>query len=264
MERDFVQEVIEGFTPINLQNFNATANFLDRVDKKFLVHRNILPEILTEIQKDFYVLEIDWRTIFWYKSVYMDTDNYELYNAHANWDKKRVKIRNRQYTDSWITFFEFKQKDKKLTRKFRYQVQPNLVDNIDKEWTRFIDWIYQSLYSKNIPELSPSLETKYKRITFAGKNSSEKLTIDMWLEFQDIRSASWSIRFENLAIIESKSTSDNRRATEILEKFWIISQNQLSKYCLWVAYHGKHNLVERFRDTMKVIDDLESSKKKIV
>jgi len=258
MNHDFVQEVIEWFTPINLQNFNATSNFLDRIDKKFIVHRDILPELLSEIQKDFYVLEIDWRTIFWYKSVYMDTDDLNFYAHHAKWSKKRVKIRNRQYTDSWTTFFEFKQKDKKFTRKFRYQVKPELADKIDKEWYRFVDWIFQSIYSKNVPKINPTLTTQYKRITFAWKHSHEKLTIDMWLEFIDIKNKNAKpIRFEHFAIIESKSTSSSRKALEILSKFWIKPQKRLSKYCLWIAYHWKHKLIDRFKDTLKSIENLK-------
>ena len=257
MNHDFVQEVIEWFTPINLQNFNATANFLDRIDKKFIVHRDILPALLAEIQKDFYVLEIDWRTIFGYKSVYMDTEDYDFYSHHAKWSKKRVKIRNRQYTDSGTTFFEFKQKDKKLTRKFRYQVRPELVDHVDKEGHRFVDWIFQSIYSKPVPKLSSALTTQYKRITFAWKHSHEKLTIDMGLEFIDTRNKSKSIRYEHFAIIESKSISNNRKAIEMLEKFGLKPQKRLSKYCLWIAYHGNHKLIDRFKDTLDVIEKLK-------
>jgi len=52
----------------------------------------------------------------------MDTPEYSFYNAHQNKAKSRVKVRTRLYKDSHLSFFEFKQKQKGVTRKFRYQI----------------------------------------------------------------------------------------------------------------------------------------------
>jgi hypothetical protein len=51
----------------------------------------------------------------------MDTPDYFFYNQHQNKEKSRTKIRTRLYKDSNLAFFEYKQKENGITRKYRYE-----------------------------------------------------------------------------------------------------------------------------------------------
>ena len=106
-----LQSKLQNFTAINLTELNATASFLKRIDRKFLITEQKLHEILTDLQSDFQALEIGGKRIFSYDNVYMDTNDYHFYNQHENRINGRTKIRTRLYTDSNMAFFEYKQKE---------------------------------------------------------------------------------------------------------------------------------------------------------
>jgi hypothetical protein len=55
----------------------------------------------------------------------MDTDDYVFQMQHQAKEKSRTKVRTRLYVDSDLSFFEYKQRQKKVTRKFRYEFPMN-------------------------------------------------------------------------------------------------------------------------------------------
>jgi|GEM_PF-1388431 hypothetical protein len=50
---------LKKFKAISLSELNATASFLKRIDRKYLLTYNQFLEILPELKNDFKVLEID-------------------------------------------------------------------------------------------------------------------------------------------------------------------------------------------------------------
>jgi hypothetical protein len=58
METNFDQK-LKSFAPISLSQLNASASFLDRVDVKYLMSEDQFEEILSDLEKDFFVLEIN-------------------------------------------------------------------------------------------------------------------------------------------------------------------------------------------------------------
>jgi len=77
----------------------------------------------------------------------MDTEDYLFYNQHQ--DKKvksRTKVRTREYVDAGIAFFEYKQKQGKSIRKFRYQFDLENHGKMDKESEKFFEGLYMSFY----------------------------------------------------------------------------------------------------------------------
>ena len=112
---------LKDFIPLTLTELNATASFLKRIDTKFLLTKDDFNKMLKDLLHDFKILEIAGNRIFSYDNVYMDTQDYFFYNQHQNKENKRTKIRTRLYEDSDLAFFEYKQKENWITRKFRYQ-----------------------------------------------------------------------------------------------------------------------------------------------
>jgi hypothetical protein len=105
-------ESLQSFQPITLTDLNATASFLKRIDRKFLLNSEQFSSVLDELKKEFQILEIAGKKVFSYDNVYMDTNDYLFYNQHQNKEKSRTKVRTRYYVDSNLAFFEYKQKEK--------------------------------------------------------------------------------------------------------------------------------------------------------
>jgi len=147
MWSNFNGRLKELFAPITLTQLNAQAAFLDRIDTKFVVSEDELIFLIEELKKDFYVLDINGKSVFEYDSIYMDTEDYLFYNQHQ--DKKvksRTKVRTREYVDSGIAFFEYKQKQGKTIRKFRYQSDLAEHGKMTSEWEKFFQGLYMSFY----------------------------------------------------------------------------------------------------------------------
>ena len=73
---------LSGFSAINLTELNATASYLKRIDRKFLMTEDKFLSILGDLSSDFRALEIWEKRVFLYHNVYMDTDDYLFYNQH--------------------------------------------------------------------------------------------------------------------------------------------------------------------------------------
>jgi len=170
MDHDFWNNVSD-FGTINLTELNATASFLKRINKKYLITETQLATVLKDLKWEFNVLEIAGKRIFSYDNVYMDTSDYLFYNQHENKENARTKIRTRLYADSDLTFFEIKQKEDGVQKKFRYQFP------LEEHGTM----------TKEAPTISPSIKTTYNRLTLVSKTGEERLTIDFNIRTLDLR-----------------------------------------------------------------------------
>ncbi len=255
---NYFKNKLTDFDPLTLTELNASASFLKRIDTKFLLTKNEFSNILDDLLKDFKVLEIAWKRIFSYDNVYMDTPDYFFYNQHQNKEASRTKIRTRLYKDSNLAFFEYKQKENWITRKYRYEFPADEHGIMTKWKIRFFEWVWQSVYDgQKAPEITPAIKTKYKRITFVSKIWEERLTIDFDIKTINLREK-WKkeIDLTNLVIIESKSLSKNCNSLKIIKNHWIKQANSCSKYSLWVIYSGLARKFDTFAETMMKIKEI--------
>ena len=246
---------LQDFWTISLTELNASSSFLKRIDRKFLLNWKQFSEILWDLKGDFKVLEIKGQKVFSYDNVYMDTDDYLFYNQHQNKKTNRTKIRTRYYVDSNLSFFEFKQKINWITSKYRYEFPSEEHGFMTNGKKRFFEWVWQSMYEgAKAPKITPSIRTKYKRITLVSKDASERLTIDFDIRTLDLRDKKASeVNLKNLVIIESKSLSKKCNSCEIIEKHGLKKAKSCSKYSLWVVYSGLAKKYDTFKDTMEQI-----------
>lgn len=256
---------LSGFSTMSLTELNATASYLKRIDRKFLMTEKQFLEILGDLSADFKALEIDGKRVFLYDNVYMDTDDYLFYNQHQNKLESRTKVRTRHYTDAWdLAFFEYKQKEDGVTKKFRYQFPASEHGTMTKWKKRFFDWVFQSMYNEKTPDISPAMRTKYNRLTLVSTTGEERLTIDFNISVKDLRNEkAKNIKLENLVIIESKSLSDDCKSLGIIESHGIDRAGSCSKYSLWIVYSGLAEKWSKFQKTMDKIKEIrmELSKK---
>ncbi|MCH2188763.1 polyphosphate polymerase domain-containing protein, partial [Candidatus Gracilibacteria bacterium] len=252
-----IQQKLSNFNSIDLSELNASASFLKRIDRKFLVTTNQLCDILSDLSADFQALEIGDKRIFQYDNVYMDTPDYMFYHQHQNKLESRTKIRTRHYVDADMTFFEYKQKQDGVTKKFRYQFPVGEHGQMTKGKERFFEGVYQSMYDEKAPKITPAIKTRYKRLTLVNTDGSERLTIDFDISTQDLRSKkATKTKLENLVIIESKSMSKTCKSIEILKSHGITQAKSCSKYSLGVVYSGLAEKWDTFKNTMEKIAEI--------
>lgn len=255
-------EILKWFAPISLDQLNATVELLERVDTKYIIHGSELKSILQEIQDDFFVLTIKGKSIFDYDNVYMDTKDYMFYYQHENKLPKRSKVRTRHYIDSDLWYFEFKQKEGKITRKFRYECGPQNVAKMTNESLSFYYGVSQSLYG-DVPDhiIFPAIRNNYKRFTLCSKKNDERLTIDFDIELYDARNPdSIPVKLLNLVIIESKSQSQTCKSHDILRAHGIDKASWCSKYCLGMYYHNLTNSRTSFKETIATVEAIRKAK----
>ncbi len=244
---------------IDLTGLNASASYLKRKDRKFLLTERQLIEVLSDLPEVYQVLEIDGKRVFWYDNVYMDTQDYLFYKQHENKVPSRTKVRTRLYQDSKLAFFEYKQKENGVTKKYRYQF-PFLEHGTMTKWKkRFFDGVYQNNYEEKTPDISPSIRTRYNRLTLVATDGEERLTIDFNIRVQDIRNK-WSRekQLKNLVILESKSMSKTCRSVELMKEKWFKRARWCSKYSLWVVYSWLAEKWTTFENTIKKIKEIRT------
>ena len=72
------------FAPIGLDELNARAALLSRVDNKYIIDAPAVSALFERLEDDFLVLEIDGRRLFTYHTVYFDSEELDLYRScHA-------------------------------------------------------------------------------------------------------------------------------------------------------------------------------------
>ena len=212
-------KILQDFQTISLEQLNATAKFMDRIDAKYMVPVTELDAILKKLQNKYYILSIHGKHIFQYDNVYMDTPDHVFYHQHENKAPSRIKIRSRRYKDSNEAFFEFKQKDGKLIRKRRIPISLDAHGKMTDETHTFYASLCTSLdmvHSKQ--SLQATIGTQYNRITLCSKNNDERITIDFNIKLTNAHNPSQEKHLTARAILESKSTSEQCLSHQIMKE----------------------------------------------
>lgn len=220
---------------IDLQTFESVSlveieavKLLNRVDSKYIFHKNVLSEILEEIKPYYHILEINQKRSHSYESLYFDTDDYALYYQHHNGKPNRLKVRYRRYSDTGLVFFEVKKKiSNSRTVKYREErvsLNEELQNNDYELFNRFLEE----------PErLHDQLWIYFDRITLVRKDFTERLTLDLNLVFQK-----GELRKANQGLIVAEIKQDKGSIfSPIVQSFKKrhIAQSNFSKYSVGIA-----------------------------
>ena len=114
-----VTDILAKFTPITLEEMSA-VKLMNRIDTKYLVYRNRLPEILSRLTEDYFVQENAGKRISHYNTLYYDTPDAQMYVAHHDRKLTRQKLRARIYCDTGTAFCEIKNKNNKTAQNYHY------------------------------------------------------------------------------------------------------------------------------------------------
>ena len=226
---------LKGLDKVSLQS---------RRDTKFIFAQSKLARVLQELNKSYYILEIDGNRNFTYENIYFDTAGYDLYLKHHNGKLNRYKVRKRKYVESNQVFLEVKFKtNKRRTEKSRLkgsQFNPEF-DERDKK-----------LILKSTPfqpaELSPSVNISFTRLTLAHKNFMDRATLDFNLiaRWNDHEHA-----FQNLVIAEIKQDKFSVGSAFIkVMRALKIPEMRISKYCMSILHTRENMKYNRFKPRM--------------
>jgi len=235
-----VDREISQFSSVGLQQLEG-ANLQNRMDTKFMIEDHLLKDLLVYMLDSYDIVEIDQLRKFLYKSLYFDTDQFDMYSMHQRGFKKRHKVRIRNYTEAGLFFFEVKKKYKGRTIKERIPIT-DFASSLTPEMIEF----YSSQLDSSTSDLKPRIYSNYERISFVRKDKKERITLDFNLEFVNDQQ---QFVLPNRVIVELKQEGADRSSPvySYLKKMGV-RPAKMSKYCLGASLlnpHLKRNKLKR-------------------
>ena len=238
---------------ITLEEMKA-VKLMNRIDTKYVVSDEDVMTLLERVSALGYRVQIigDKRAAR-YDTLYYDTAERDMYIRHHNRILTRQKIRTRHYVDNDATFLEVKNKSNRgRTDKRRTSIEHSSFANIHSNAQAVEFLAERSHYA--LDTLSPALATRFTRITIVNPTLTERVTIDLNLEYEDVRSGCRA-KIRGMAIIEIKQDGNIRsKAKEILNRLRV-KPMRVSKYCLGTALTvddiKRNRMIEKIRRIKK-------------
>jgi hypothetical protein len=187
--------------PVSLDALGSVS-LMNRIEVKYLLNLSKVSSLIDLLADRYQALEIGERRLFPYSSTYMDTADSLFYCQHVRGQFDRFKIRYRLYESTDLSFLEVKKRTNK-GRSIKWRIEKRADDGIfDPQAKGFIE--------KHSPvtadSIRPVLINRFTRITLAGIESRERITIDFNITFSDFNGNA-SFSFPWLAIVEFKKES---------------------------------------------------------
>ncbi|WP_163629739.1 polyphosphate polymerase domain-containing protein [Paludibacter sp. 221] len=251
-----INPVLNAFDPISLEEMDK-VKLMNRIDTKFLISQEQLPYLLKRALGQYRVVEIDGLRACPYSSIYFDTEDFYMYTVHHNGKLNRYKIRMRSYINSGISFLEVKRKSNKgRTSKKRIKIDVRNFQGV------FLNEEEQIFIQEKSPfsyvDLRPSLQNFFNRITLVDKDETERVTIDVNLQFRPVGAESYN-GVNGLVIIEMKQDGAAKsHFREYLNELSVLPIG-MSKYCLGMILTNPAVKSNRFKKKIRYINKLTNS-----
>jgi hypothetical protein len=220
-----IKNILETFHRISLSDLDQ-VKLMNRTDKKFCLHRSLLPSVLDALKNEYSILCIDGETIFRYDNTYFDTVDDKMFINHQNGKRNRYKVRVRQYVQSNDNFLEVKFKTNKGRTIKERMKRSDLISEFREKELNFLKEVTPYCAT----ELYPKIWSTFNRITLVDNSFTELVTIDTYPGFKNETN---EVVLDNLVIIEVKQSKANKPAliTQVLSAHKIRQQG-FSKYCV--------------------------------
>lgn len=245
-----VSDKLYQFDPITLQEMDG-VKLMDRTDTKFTFNINQLTDVLEKARSYYKILNVEENRISRYKTLYYDTQDFDLYNKHHSGKLNRYKIRHRTYVESNLGFLEVKFKNNK-GRTLKTRIKETEVPTLNSG-KAFL------FLEKTLPfsplDLLPKIWINYSRITLVNKLSAERLTLDLYLEFEK---DGVKQLLGDLVIAEVKQDSKIASPFISIMRNKHIREGSISKYCFGIASTfsevKKNNFKQKLSNVHKIIN----------
>ena len=253
MKLHLASVLLNDFQQVSLDELDK-VKLLDRQDTKFVFNQIHFPLILEKIKPFYRILEINNDRVFTYDTTYFDTEDFLFYNQHHNENRKRFKVRFRQYSSNSKSFFEVKIKNNK-NRTLKKRL---LVDEMNECLGQQERDLVSEIIGLPPNQLTPKLNIQFSRITLADNSFNERLTIDTDLSIENGTS---SRIFDQLVISEIKQKKYDPKSNfiQILRDLNILEM-RFSKYCMGVLHVNKGIKYNRFKPKLLQINKILTQK----
>ena len=224
---------VSEFSPISLGELDERAALLERVDRKYVIEREQYAAMIGELEDDHDVLEIDGRREFLYESVYFDTPDLRCFHDHVDGREPRFKARTRFYADTGVCVFEVKLKrEDGETDKRQMDYSAQQRDRLTPDAAAFLDHAVRECGIALRGDMSASLTTTFRRVTFAHRHGAARVTCDFDVTLSRCGSA---VRLrQDLVVVETKTEDGDSPADRILARMGI-DEVPFSKYRTGIA-----------------------------
>ena len=223
--------MIDHLPAVSLDELNAGAELLTRVDRKYVVPACELDAVVTGLhppgRTGLRVLEIDGRRESSYESTYLDTVALDSWTGAAHQRRRRWKVRIRTYADTGERWLEVKTRGPRGTT-----VKERLpYDGTDVAGPA-ADWVRGRLAAAYVPDVDPAglvatLHTAYRRTTLMLPADGGRATVD-----RDLRwvTGHGSAEVGDVLVVETKS--GGHRPGPLDRRLWELGHRpvRISKY----------------------------------
>lgn len=228
----------------------ANTSLLRRYDRKFLIPRARLSDVLSCLGPQYKIVASRGSEIATYRTTYFDTPDLRLFRDHVRGKKPRFKVRIRHYLERRCSFLEIKQKTNRgETRKSRLEL-PFGQDQLEEAGKAFV----REHCPVDVKSLQASLSTHFLRITLVEPGLGERVTCDQGISFSR---GGESHTLPSLVVAEVKQC-EGRMSTPFLQSLRAgdARQSRFSKYAVGVAMAGGADLVHHLRASLRLIGKL--------
>ena len=226
---------------------------MSRLDQKYLIHRNWVPQLIDGIREDYRILEVDGIRKTEYRNRFIETPNQNSLNEHTRGRNIRFKARIRQYGSNLRSFLEVKEKTvhgRTVKSRIEREAKAGIERALTAEESKFLG-IY---YKYKGPELSQAT-CHFNRFTLVSNEQAERITIDSDVVF---RSGSKEESLGDLCIMEIKQERINRNSPllQALERFKfehtpLGRMTSMSKYVVGMLLLNPNLPPRTYRSVMK-------------
>lgn len=223
--------------PVSLDQINAVAPLQTRVDRKYVLPAAQAWTIIHGAAPGAYILEIEGRRDFAYRSTYFDTTGLAAFYGAAQRRRRRFKVRIRRYDDTRC-FLEIKTRDGR-GRSVKYR-SPRPVDIAPRLREQDLVHVRRILAENGIDldsaapdgSLVTALTTRYIRSTIHVPDSGSRVTVDHDLVWCDPTGR--ELALGGHVIVETKSA---RAASSVDRQLWRTGHRpqRISKYATGMA-----------------------------
>lgn len=197
----------------------------NRVEKKYLCTETQLISLIDYVSRYGFAIVCNGdKTSFRYQSIYYDSTDKQMWNAHDRRDIHRQKFRIRIYDDG-KTFIEIKDKNNGICCKKR--INSTKLDKIDLQ-----SWISENLMY-DVSDLSPVLTVTYDRTTYLNEEKKERLTVDRNIKF--VNHITGKEYTYDGCVLEIKRQPNSESSLEKMFDSLNIQHESFSKYYIGVS-----------------------------
>jgi hypothetical protein len=247
-----LETALASLPPISLSEIEG-AELMSRLDQKYLIHRDWVPQLVDAVKDAYRILEVDGARQTEYRNRFIETASQSSLNEHTRGRNIRFKARIRQYGSNLRSFLEVKEKTVH-GRTVKARIERDAASGIERDLTPEESQFLSSHYKYGDPELS-EVTCHFNRFTLVSNDQAERITIDSDIVF---RSSNKEEGLGDLCIMEVKQERINRNSPllQALEHFKfeytpLGRRTSMSKYVVGMLLLNPNLPPRTYRSVMK-------------